>query len=79
MSMQKNKAEGTVGKGWFAIKIRASSKLTFARQIKEGMSLEVASRSDIPGRGNSKRKDLEMGTKVTPLRKGQEASEAVVE
>ena len=43
------------------------------------MSLEVASRSDAPGRGTSKRKDLEMGTKVTPLRKGQEASEAVVE
>lgn len=60
-------------KGWFAIKIRASSKLTFARQIKEGRRLEVASRSDAPGRGNSKCKDLEMGTKVTPLRKGQEA------
>lgn len=58
-------------KGWFAIKIRASSKLTFARQIKEGRRLEVASRSDAPGRG--KCKDLEMGTKVTPLRKGQEA------
>lgn len=66
-------------KGWFAIKIRASSKLTFARQIKEGMGLEVASRSDAPGRGNRKCKDLEMGTKVTSLRKDQEASEAVVE
>ena len=51
--MQKNKAEGTLEKGWFAIKIRASSKLTFARQIKEGRRLEVASRSDAPGRGNS--------------------------
>lgn len=77
--MQKNKVEGTVEKGWFATKIRASSKLTFARQIKEGMGLEVASRSDAPGRGNRKCKDLEMGTKVTSLRKDQEASEAVVE
>ena len=77
--MQKHKVEGTVEKGWFAIKIRASSKLTFARQIKEGMGLEVASRSDAPGKGNRKCKDLEMGTKVTSLRKDQEASEAVVE
>lgn len=56
--MQKNKAEGTAEKGWFAIKIRASRKLTFAGQIKEGMSLEVASRSDAPGRGKASAKTL---------------------
>ena len=62
--------------GWVAIEIRSSRKLTLVGQTEKGMSLAGTSRSDVLGRGNSKCKDPEVGTNLTPLRNGQEASGA---
>lgn len=45
-------------KGWFAIKIRESKKLTFVRQTEEGGSSVGTSGSNVLGRGAASVKTL---------------------
>lgn len=45
-------------KGWFAIKIRESKKLTFVRQTEEGGSNVAISDSNVLGRGAASAKAL---------------------
>lgn len=77
MSDGENKAGGKVERGWFANKIR-SRKLQFVRQMEEeGVSLAAILGSTVLGTGNSKCKDLVMGTNLMCVRNSSEGHGAV--
>lgn len=56
--MGEDKTGEKVEKGWFAIKIRESKKLTFVRQTEEGGSSVGISGSNVLGRGAASVKTL---------------------